>query len=570
MLARILLTALPLLAVYLFTKLRWMRFKQYGKLPQPKTSLVWGHMKALYEVISRGKEDRHIDGVFAAMSDDLGNPPMMYIDLRPVGRPMLIVNNHEAAEQVTRATKFFPWSAPKSPTIKDLVHLIGERSLLSKQGEDWKRLRKVFNPGFAPSHLITLLPAILDKTDIFLEHLDLYAKTGEEFLLNKLLIDLTFDIIGAVLTDANFEAQHLDPSKRGELIRLYDELVNTFTNNSSSTPWWFSPRVEWKRYRLASRIDVLLKDLVRREYAGMRKLNSTKKTPSKKSRSVLSLSLQAWDNMTEDNVREAADSIKTFLFAGHDTTSILLAWLFYELSRTPRALQAVRDELDDLFGPDTDPKAVRAKMLAPGGDDLVNRMSYISAVIKETLRLHPPAGTARYPLHGTGFTMRTPAGEDVCVDGLVIYNCASIIQRDRTVYGETAEDFMPERWLGDTDTSAEADGEVVGDKDEIKDGKKIPAAAWRPFERGPRNCIGQELANIEARVIVAAVARRYDFVKLGLGEFDISEKGQPTVDEKGRYKVLEELYNTMQVTAKPVDLMRVKVQLTAKASANLA
>ncbi|KAK0716123.1 cytochrome P450 [Lasiosphaeris hirsuta] len=561
MLARIILTALPLLAVYLFTQLRWMRFKQYGKLPQPKPSLLWGHMRALYEVMSRGKEDRHVDGVFAAMSDDLGNPPFMYIDLRPVGRPMLIVNNHEAAEQITRATKFYPWSVPKSPTIKDL-------------GEDWKRLRKVFNPGFAPSHLITLLPAILDKTDIFLEHLDLYAKTGEEFLLNKLLINLTFDIIGAVLTDTSFDAQHLDPSKRGELIRLYDELVNTFDNNSSGSRWWLAPRVGWKRYRLASRIDVLLKDLIHREYAEMRKLDSgstQKKTPTKKSRSVLSLSLQAWDDLTEDNVREAADSIKTFLFAGHDTTSILLAWLFYELSRTPRALQAVRDELDDLFGPDTDPKAVRAKMLAPGGDDLVSRMSYVSAVIKETLRLHPPAGTARYPLPGSGFTMRTPAGEDVCVDGLVIYNCATIIQRDRTVYGETADDFLPERWLGDTDTSAEADSPAVEDnKGEIRDDKKIPPAAWRPFERGPRNCIGQELANIEARVIVAAVARRYDFVKLGLGEFDVSEKGKPVVDEKGRYKVIEELYNTMQVTAKPVDLMRVKVQLAAKAPASLA
>ena len=222
---------------------------------------------------------------------------------------------------------------------------------------------------------------------------------------------------------------------------------------------------------------------------------------------------------------ETCDQIKTFLLAGHDTTSITLSWVFYWLSRTPCALAAVRRELDELFGPEAaDPEAVRRQLLSPGSPDLVHRMTYITAVIKETLRLHPPAATARYVPPGTGFTVRTPAGEDRCLDGLIIYNCEGLIQRDPSVYGETANDFVPERWLGD------ASGHV-------------PAAAWRPFERGPRGCIGQEFAMIEIRIIIAAVAHRFDLNKVGLGELALDEKRQPVLGDHGIYKAASHLYS---------------------------
>lgn len=79
-----------------------------------------------------------------------------------------------------------------SPTSSKWLDLGAE----NYQGEEWKRLRKRFNPGFAPGHLFSLLPCILDKTSVFMENLDGYAKTGEEFHLNELCVNLTFDIIG--------------------------------------------------------------------------------------------------------------------------------------------------------------------------------------------------------------------------------------------------------------------------------------------------------------------------------------------------------------------------------------
>jgi cytochrome P450 len=383
---------------------------------------------------------------------------------------------------------------------------------------------------------MTLLPCILDKTSIFLEHLDRYASSGKEFPLNKLTINLTFDIIGAITMDVDFDAQHSESSGQGEFIKLYDELLQMYGNGDGQLPWWMFPRREWRRYKVGKEIDRRLETMIRAKHAEQQQQGK------KKARDVLSLSLQGSTGLSRELLAETRDQIKTFLFAGHDTTGILLAWLFYELSRSPHVLKAVRDELDDIFGPDPSPAAVRGKLLAPGGEELINKLPYLSAVIKEVLRVYPPAGTARMARPGSGFTVCTPDGQSFCLDGAIIYNCATIIQRDRTVYGDTANDFVPERWLGDKAGIMSA-GADEGVEQQNESGRKFPPGAWRPFERGPRNCIGQDLATIEARVIVAAVARQYDFVKVGLGELDLDDKGQPALNEKGQYRTKSELYN---------------------------
>jgi cytochrome P450 len=401
---------------------------------------------------------------------------------------------------------------------------------------------------------MSLLPCILDKTDIFLERLDRYASSGQEFRLLKLTIELTFDIIGAITMNVDFDAQHSESSAQGEFIRLYDQLLQQFGATDGRLPWWMYPRREFARWRLAKQIDQRLDDIIRQKHAEQLQLKRTQQEANGKtarSRDILSLSLQDSEELTPEMLSETRDQIKTFVFAGHDTTGILMAWLFHELSRTPRALQAVRDELDELFGRDADPAVVRRKLLDDdGGEELIHRMTYTTAVIKEVLRLYPPAGTARMAAPGTGFTVRTSDGRSYCLDGAILYNCATVIQRDRAVFGDNADDFYPERWLGDKSgimsAGANNDNENNNEQDASNNNRKqqYPPGAWRPFERGPRNCIGQDLATIEARVIVAAVARRYDFVKVGLGELDLDERGRPVLDEKkGQYKTKSEVYN---------------------------
>jgi cytochrome P450 len=187
------------------------------------------------------------------------------------------------------------------------------------------------------------LPYILEKSLLLLDHLDNFGRTGEQFSLTLFTANLTFDIISGVVMDTDFGAQNLDQS--GEFLQAYHELFQTYTSEQIDLPWFLTPRIEWKRRQLVKRVRSTLEPIVCDAFANRR-------TETTKSRSILSLSLQDdIDILTRQVINEACDQISTFLFAGHDTTSIMLSWLFYELSRTPNALKSLRDELDDLFGP---------------------------------------------------------------------------------------------------------------------------------------------------------------------------------------------------------------------------
>jgi cytochrome P450 len=353
----------------------------------------------------------------------------------------------------------------------------------------------------------------------FWVHLDEFATSEETFSLERLISNLTFDIIGTAVLEVDLDAQHMDDAEQGELVRTFRIMLRTYYDDKNNLPWWLNPYSTLVRHRAAKRIERLIKDMVRKKHA-----EAKEAAVAHRSKSILALSFQDMgEELTPKLLSETSDQIRTFLFAGHDTVTSSLQWAFYELSRTPRALKAVREELDEVLGPDAEPRAVCAR-LAEAGEELMPRLRYLNAVIRETLRLHPPAGTVRMTPPGAGFTLHTSTGEDYLMDGLIMYSCQTVIQRDKSVYGDTADVWAPERWLDDK-------------------GKDIPPAAWRPFERGPRNCIGLELANLKARTILAVVARKYDFIKVGLGESELNDQGLPSVNELGQYEVKSELYN---------------------------
>ncbi|KAH9908359.1 cytochrome P450 [Xylariomycetidae sp. FL2044] len=515
MLLRIFIAALALLATYLYRRIRYKRLKQFARFPQLPPSPIFGHLQVVDEFVKRAPPSAHADMGLTAMYKALRRPPVMLVDLRPISPPLAVIGSYEVAEQIVKSSSRFPYSPP-----------------------NWKALRKRFNPGFAPQHLLSLLPSITDKAFLFLHHLNDASHSEKQISLQELATNLTFDVIGRVVLDIDMGAQNHSPTT---FMQVFHELIQTYANEQITLPWWCTPRLEWRRSRLSKRVRGTLNSIVRERHAELERAT--------KSRSILSMSLQGIQDLTPETVEVTCDQLSTFLFAGHDTTSTTLAWTFYELSRTPHALKAVRAELDELFGTDPDPAAVRAGLTSPGGEEHVYRMPYTSAVIKEVLRLWPPGGTARTTKPGDGLTVSIPSSSpsfkgDVCemnMDGIMLYPIHSLIQRDPAVFGETANYFVPERWLG----------QGVSDR--------IPPGAWRAFERGPRNCIGQELALIEIRVVLALAVRRYNFTKIGIGAASCDEtSGLPEVNEFGQYKVEEDMY---MVTSKPVDGMMMKVKI---------
>lgn len=183
----------------------------------------------------------------------------------------------------------------------------------------------------------------------------------------------------------------------------------------------------------------------------------------------------------------AMNQIKLFLFSGHDTASSTVCYIFYTLASKPEILARMRSEHDKILGPSV--SQVASLILAD--PILLNKLPYTSAVIKETLRLYPAVSSTR--AGEPDYHVTDDLGRRYPTNGLLVWSNPMPIHRDPT-YWQSPDDFMPERWL-------------VEPGDPLHPVK----GAWRPFEHGPRNCIGQELAMIEMKVITIMTARRYDF-----------------------------------------------------------
>ncbi len=214
-----------------------------------------------------------LDYILSDIMRELGNPPIFMLDLWPASFPFCIITNHEDSRADHQSIEAIPWSTPKTP-VAELLYLAGPHSIISLQGEEWKSLRKRFNPGFAPSHSHDFLPIILDKTWFFLNNIDSYARTGEEFSLGRLTANLTFDIIGAVSMETDFHAQHLDRARQSDFILMYRALLKSYTNDEGLLPRWIRPWQEWKRYRLSAKINSLIRARIQAKYAEMRQLGS--------------------------------------------------------------------------------------------------------------------------------------------------------------------------------------------------------------------------------------------------------------------------------------------------------
>lgn len=218
------------------------------------------------------------------------------------------------------------------------------------------------------------------------------------------------------------------------------------------------------------------------------------KEDNNKPKTILSLAIQAYrktasssNNLDSTFIDTLVAQLKIFMIAGHDTTATILSYVYYILSTHPEIRDAVRREHEAVFG--SDPQEVSAKIKAT--PTLLNQLPYTAAVIKETLRLYPPFGTIR--AGGADFFLTHPdTGERYPTEGMMIFGCSQASQRDEAFWPEP-DRCIPERWL-------------VPEGDRLHPRKN----AYRPFELGPRNCIGQEMAQLELRMILAMTVREFD------------------------------------------------------------
>lgn len=190
--------------------------------------------------------------------------------------------------------------------------------------------------------------------------------------------------------------------------------------------------------------------------------------------------------MTDEQVR---DEVMTIFVAGHETTANTMSWIFYLLATHPEVEQKLHDELKSVLGG-----------RLPTVADIPN-LTYVNLIISETLRLYPAAWTINRevaePVEIGGHTYEP--GDTLMMSQYVMHR--------QEKYFEDPDEFRPERFAGDLL-------------------KRIPAYAYFPFGGGPRVCIGNNFALMEAALLLATIAQRY---RLRLAEPDQKVELEPVV-----------------------------------------
>ncbi len=169
--------------------------------------------------------------------------------------------------------------------------------------------------------------------------------------------------------------------------------------------------------------------------------------------------------------------INTFLIAGHETTSGLLSCSIYAMLKHPEVLKKAYEEVDRVLGPDVDAKPTFQQ---------VTQLQYISQILKESLRMWPPA-----PAYGVSpLKDEMIGGKYKLRKGTFVTVLVMALHRDPSVWGPHPDVFDPENFSREAET-------------------KRPANAWKPFGNGQRACIGRGFAMHEAALALGMILQRF-------------------------------------------------------------
>jgi cytochrome P450 len=342
----------------------------------------------------------------------------------------------------------------KTPDYTDeklgLARFLGN-GLLVSDGEFWKRQRKLVAPALHTRRIENYAETMVNFTLRALED----WQDGQTRDLSGDISRLTMTIVAKTLFDADVRD---DVARVGHTIDVLQQSLGTF----NIMPAWVPTPGKARSTHAARDLD----EIVYRIIAARRQ------TPDDRG-DLLSMLLLAVDEeasgMTD---KQARDELVTLFLAGHETTANNLKWTWILLSQHPEVEAKLHEELDSVL-------AGRAPTLA----DLPN-LPYTEWVIKESMRLYP-----------TAYAFSRLAMQDVRIGeydvprGSMVHILSYETQRDSRWFAEPLR-FWPERFANQAE-------------------KSWPRYAYFPFGGGPRICIGNSFALMEARLLLATIAGRY-------------------------------------------------------------
>ena len=233
------------------------------------------------------------------------------------------------------------------------------------------------------------------------------------------------------------------------------------------------------------------------------------------------------------------DNVKTFLFAGHDTTASALSWALYLIARDTEAgeqgkgvrqriLQEAAVAGIDTLNPSTFPPSSSSSTSSSSSSSSSTsssllKLEFLDAVVKETLRLYPSAGfTRRVPPGSAPVTLAKGTPQEVTIpSGVEVFVFPYLLHRDPALWDDAAT-FDPDRWVGKKEKKKKTK-KKKGEENES--GKAEP---YLPFSLGLRNCVGMRLALTEIKTTLLALLQRFEMAWIPNPE-ERGDKGEPHV-----------------------------------------
>jgi cytochrome P450 len=367
--------------------------------------------------------------------------------------PAYVVSHPDALHEilVEKADAF-----QKPPIYKSTLGRFLGNGLLVSDGGFWRRQRRLTQPAFHHARVGRYAETMVSAA----QALTAGWQDGAQIDAHAEMMRLALEIAAKTLFNADVGADAETIRSNLHVIqRESTALALSFL--TALLPAWFPIPANRRQRRAIRALDAVIARIIRERRASGIDHGD-----------LLSMLLAAVDGEQRMTDQQARDEAMTLFMAGYETSSNALAWTWALLAQNPDAEARLHAELD----------AVLASR-PPALDDLA-RLTYTDWVIKESLRLYPPA-------HGFGrqAVRRVEISGRVLPKGSIIFIYPYLVQRDPRWFDQP-DAFKPERWAGDLE-------------------KRLPKFAYFPFGGGARICIGSAFALMETRLVLATIAARW-------------------------------------------------------------
>jgi cytochrome P450 len=361
--------------------------------------------------------------------------------------------------------------------------LLGD-GLLTSEHELHRRQRRMIAPAFMNKRISGYAATMASYAD---RHVDRLRRMDGADLAQEMM-QLTLEILGKTLFNADLSG---DATNVREAVTLALQSLNEQVSSPFPVPPLFPSPANLRAKKIVRRLDDVIYRLIRERRATGADAGDLL--------SMLLLARDADDDspMSDQQVRDEA---MTIMLAGHETTGNALAWTFYLLARHPEIRQRLEDEVDHVLGGHV-PTV-----------DVLPRLPYALQVIKESMRLYPPA-----------YIVVRRATRDVSIGPYAVRKGEAVIldvigMHRRADYFSDPMRFDPDRFQPEAEKAA------------VKH-------AYLPFGGGPRVCIGNHFALMEAQIVLAHFAQHLRF-DLAPGREDIETEPLITLRPRGGVPVL--------------------------------